>query len=292
MPGRAVGLAATFSCEPAAKWLKAWLRQFGTEVDVRLAPYNALLAELTSPSAFREAHACVGLLNLSDWQRPPNISEAAPAAAASTAPQFDAARFESDLQLLVDCLHAALGSSGAISRLLLIICPSRAAASARSFAAAADRLKALTLTLPRLAVLTPSELAAWYPVAEPHDLIADAIGHLPYTESLFCSLGAAAARWLLPALAPASGALLKCVAVDADYTLWHGAVGELGPAGVSVEPRHAQLQARLIDLRERGVLIALCSRNEEADVWAVFERASGMMLSREHAHMWGRIGRA
>ena len=51
---------------------------------------------------------------------------------------------------------------------------------------------------------------------------------------------------------------------------------------MSVEPRHAQLQARLIDLRERGVLIALCSRNEEADVWAAFERASGMLLSREH----------
>ena len=60
-----------------------------------------------------------------------------------------------------------------------------------------------------------------------------------------CALGGAAARVLLPSLAPP----LKAVVVDCDYTLWHHAVGEVGAEGVVLEPHHLALQARLIARR-------------------------------------------
>ncbi len=80
---------------------------------------------------------------------------------------------------------------------------------------------------------------------------------MPYSEPMWCALGAAAARLLRPSLAPP----LKCVVVDCDYTLWHHAVGEVGAEGVVVEPHHLALQARLLALRACGVLLCLCSKN-------------------------------
>ena len=80
----------------------------------------------------------------------------------------------------------------------------------------------------------------WYPVASPFDDAADRTGHVPYTEPMWCALGAAAVRLLRPSLAPP----LKCVVVDCDYTLWHHAVGEVGAEGVVLEPHHLALQVR------------------------------------------------
>jgi hypothetical protein len=194
-----IGLAATFSCTPAARWLDRWLRHAGAAgFVVRQAAYGSLLHELSAPSAFQHASACVGLLCFADWQR-----------ARQPADAFDTTQFDADFALFCDCVRTAVARR-----------PSSATAS-HAYAAAADQLQALAVELPRLAVLTPSQLAQWYPVAAPHDLVSDAIGHLPYTEEFFCAVGGASARALLPSLAPATGALLKAVAVDCDYTLWH-----------------------------------------------------------------------
>ncbi|KOO28611.1 hypothetical protein Ctob_010881 [Chrysochromulina tobinii] len=102
--------------------------------------------------------------------------------------------------------------------------------------------------------------------------LADELGHVPYAEPVWCALGAATARGCLAALAPP----LKLIVVDCDYTLWHHAVGEVGAAGVRFEARHLELHRRLLELRSRGVLLALASRNVEADVWAALETAPDM----------------
>ena len=89
--------------------------------------------------------------------------------------------------------------------------------------------------------------------------------------------GLASPVLIRPCIAPG----LKCVVVDCDYTLWHHAVGEVGAEGVVVEPRHRELQERLLALREAGVLICLCSKNEPASVDQVLARGV-MPLRSEH----------
>lgn len=83
-----------------------------------------------------------------------------------------------------------------------------------------------------------------------------------------------ACRWLPALLCPP----LKAVAVDLDHTLYAGVLGEDGPQGVRLEPGHAQLQQRLKALRERGVFLALVSRNERADVQALFDARADFPL--------------
>lgn len=76
-----------------------------------------------------------------------------------------------------------------------------------------------------------------------------------------------ACRWLPAALLPP----VKAVVLDLDHTLHAGVLGEDGPHGVALTPAHASLQRLLKGLRGEGVFLALVSRNEAADVQALFD---------------------
>ena len=87
-----------------------------------------------------------------------------------------------------------------------------------------------------------------------------------------------ACRWLASVLLPP----IKAVAVDLDNTLYEGVLGEDGAAAVSLSPGHRLLQTALKRLSEKGVFLGLISRNEEADVRALFEKRSDFPLRWEH----------
>lgn len=82
----------------------------------------------------------------------------------------------------------------------------------------------------------------------------------------------------------ALGRVRKCLVVDLDNTLWGGVLGEDGPEGVRVgrgDPlaeAHYDLQRRILALKRRGVLLAVCSKNNPADVEEVFRLRPEMPL--------------
>ena len=63
---------------------------------------------------------------------------------------------------------------------------------------------------------------------------------------------------------------IKAVALDLDHTLHAGVLGEDGIDGVQLTEEHRALQAFAKDLRQRGIFIALVSRNEQSDVEGLF----------------------
>src|SRR5262249_3572039 len=52
-----------------------------------------------------------------------------------------------------------------------------------------------------------------------------------------------------------------------------------GPGGVRVGPGHQALQRRLVELKEAGFVLALCSRNELADVEKLFSQREDMEIA-------------
>lgn len=105
----------------------------------------------------------------------------------------------------------------------------------------------------------------------------------PYTEIFWNEL----AQQLAAILNGQKTASKKCIIVDCDNTLWGGIVGEDGLVGIALGddfPGSAfrDFQHQLLTLRSQGILIALCSKNNEADVWEVFDRHDGMVLKRDH----------
>jgi len=83
------------------------------------------------------------------------------------------------------------------------------------------------------------------------------------------------------------GRARKCLVLDCDGVLWGGIVGEDGMAGIALGTAHPgsahyEFQQEVLNLHHRGVVLALCSKNEAADVWEVFDRHPDMLLKRPH----------
>lgn len=84
-----------------------------------------------------------------------------------------------------------------------------------------------------------------------------------------------------------SGGTKKCIVVDLDNTLWGGILGEDGQNGIKLGttyPGNAfkAFQRELLVLHDRGILLAIASKNNMADVEQVFADHAHMVLSLEH----------
>ncbi|HXB74884.1 MAG TPA: HAD-IIIC family phosphatase [Candidatus Acidoferrales bacterium] len=91
-----------------------------------------------------------------------------------------------------------------------------------------------------------------------------------------------AAEWLR-FLHPLTGKVAKCVAVDLDNTLWGGVIGEDGMTGIRLGQEYPgaafqAVQRALLDLTRRGILLAVCSKNNAADAMEALAGHSGMVL--------------
>ena len=79
----------------------------------------------------------------------------------------------------------------------------------------------------------------------------------------------------------------KVLALDLDNTLWGGVVGEDGLSGIRLSEEYPgvfykNLQRAVLDAARRGVLIALVSKNNEADALQVLDEHPDMLIRREH----------
>ena len=79
----------------------------------------------------------------------------------------------------------------------------------------------------------------------------------------------------------------RCLVVDLDDTLWGGIVGEVGVNGIELGTNYPgsgfrRLQAALLHLSRRGVLLAVNSKNNPADVEEVLSSHPDMILRREN----------
>ena len=95
-----------------------------------------------------------------------------------------------------------------------------------------------------------------------------------------------AAEWLRY-LHPIAGRICKALVVDLDNTLWGGVVGEDGVEGLKLDEGHPgaafrALQRAMLDLHHRGILLAICSKNNAADALAAIEGHPGMLLRPQH----------
>jgi FkbH-like protein len=78
----------------------------------------------------------------------------------------------------------------------------------------------------------------------------------------------------------------KCLVLDLDNTLWGGVVGDDGIEGIALGQGSAegesylQFQSYAKALAQRGIILAVCSKNDEANALEVFEKHPEMVLRR------------
>ncbi len=87
------------------------------------------------------------------------------------------------------------------------------------------------------------------------------------------------AEAVLRRMTAADRPVAKAVVVDADNTLWGGVCGEVGPEHVDVAGPFRLVQEFVSEQARAGRMLALCSRNNRADVEAVFAAHPDMPLT-------------
>lgn len=158
--------------------------------------------------------------------------------------------------------------------------------SARAAGSARSQLRRLNLALEEAAATRGqvlfADLAGWQ-ADQGRAALFDP--QLYYSSNLTIRLEALPeiARLILDVVRAAEGDLRKALVLDLDDTIWGGIVGEDGVenlevGGHGVGHAFADVQVWARQLRERGVLLAVCSKNDEALAREAFERHPGMVL--------------
>ena len=112
-----------------------------------------------------------------------------------------------------------------------------------------------------------------------HDPKLYAIAKMPISTQ---ALPAVASR-VMDAILARKGRFHKCAIVDLDNTLWGGVIGDDGLEGIQIGELgqgHAftEFQTWLKELKNRGVMLAVCSKNDEANAKEPFLRHPEMVL--------------
>jgi len=145
-----------------------------------------------------------------------------------------------------------------------------------------DKLQDLELTFaantPVVDVVRSATTAQLYPVDAYFDAYMNQQAQIPYTRLYLSALATVIARRI---------SLLnrkdkKLIILDADNTLWSGIAAERDGSTIRVDELRIILQRFMLNQRNEGRLLALCSKNLEADVLDIIDNNQDMQLRRQH----------
>jgi FkbH-like protein len=306
-----IAITATFTAEPLQDSLDFWMQALELPFDIQFAPYNQVFQQLLDPSSIlsqNETGINVVLVRFEDW-----------------ANSKDGATVTADIEQNVRDFMSALKAAVQRHVYMVCVCPESPALpltpsqregephgaipspsgegpfyqqmenrkaephgavpspSGRGLGGGPEEVLASELEgISGLYLVKSEELLNSYPVARFDDPHGEELGHIPYTPAFFTALGTIIAR-KIHALKRNP---YKVIVLDCDGTLWQGVCAEDGPLGIKIDSPHQALQTFMVAQQQACLLLCLCSKNKEADVWAVFEQRSDMSLKREHLVAW------
>jgi FkbH-like protein len=273
-PGKRVVVLSTFSVDPVVPYLGTELEDRGLAFDVRVGPYGQIAQQCLDPASETARGGCDVLVV---WPRFEDLWAGRPAPLEAT----DSGYGEALLELAAVAADAARRWSAT----LVFVLPSVPdtlplgvgdlrnpngviATATRARELAADHLRKTGAW-----IADADRMVRSVGARRAYDPRLATLARIPFTQELYAEAGAQVARLVALAHKPAK----KVVVVDGDNTLWGGVIGEVGWEHVDLAdnaPGEAfrELQTFLRDLRRAGWLLALCSKNDDADIRQVFTR--------------------
>ena len=145
-----------------------------------------------------------------------------------------------------------------------------------------DALAAACRAVPDAFIFDFARLVVEHGVAAWVDARLFHLARLPFGVNAQIALGRRLARTLRAAFFPPA----KVLVLDLDHTLWGGVLGEDGLGGIALGDAYPgnvfqAFQRYLATLQTRGVLLAIASKNNAADVDELFARHQDLVLRRE-----------
>ncbi|MDJ0580939.1 HAD-IIIC family phosphatase [Crocosphaera sp.] len=268
-------ISSTFTAEPIEESINYWMEKLNLSSKVTFTAYNQVFQELLNPNSEtskNEEGINIILIRLEDWVRFEEKKQDQ---------QIWLEKIQQTSQELITAIQQASQTNQA--PLIVGICPP--SPSVLSNAKQANFLLRIENSLEtqlkhqsNLYLITSQDIQATYPVEDYYDQNRDELGHIPYTETFYTALGTAIARKIYTI----KQAPYKVIVLDCDNTLWSGVSGEEGAKGVTIDNNRQGLQSFLVEQQKAGKLLCLCSKNNEEDVWSVFDYHEEMPLKKGH----------
>jgi amino acid adenylation domain-containing protein/FkbH-like protein len=267
-----INITGTFTVEPVKPFLEFWFAKVGVTPLITFPGYNQVFSQLLNPLSEFNSNLDgynILLIRFEDWIKDRN----------SDVPDDD---FIKKIDELDEAFTAAFQRNTA-GKYIIAFCPSspglfKNKVLSEYIRKTEDRFLSSLKLKSNVLVLNSKEQIEIYNVTDYYEEMGEEVGHIPFTDEFFISLATIIARKIHVAFRPP----FKAIAVDCDNTLWKGVVAEDGANAVTVGPSEASLQEFLIEQFNSGILICLCSKNREEDVFEVFEKNNEMILKREH----------
>lgn len=266
--GATLAVAGTFTVDPIVESTNFWSEYLDVPLKTEVAPYNQVFQQLLDPKSLLNVNHTglnVLLIRIEDLYGSANAIDLRNKASQTSIREF--------VLTLKTCLPRLKVPTA------VCICPASPKAIQQYDQAIHEAENFLAFELrhePGVYLFSAEELLEGIDVYA--DEQADKLGHIPYTDLFFTALGTKLVR-LHHSL---TSAPYKVIVLDCDHTLWDGICGEDGASGVRVEGTRKTLQEWMVRQRAQGMLLCIASKNNEQDVWDVFQANLDMPLRREH----------
>ncbi|MBC7489766.1 MAG: HAD-IIIC family phosphatase [Glaciimonas sp.] len=141
-----------------------------------------------------------------------------------------------------------------------------------------------SLVSDNILILDVAGLAANVGLASWHDPTLWNIGKIPFAQQylpIYCD-------YVSRILAARIGKSRRCLVLDLDNTLWGGVIGDDGIEGILIgngDPTgeaYLAVQRMALDLCERGIVLAVSSKNEDAEARRPFREHPDMLIRENH----------
>lgn len=284
-----IRILRSFTVEPLVSMLRASAACWGVDATVSLGDFNAYPQELLDPHGlvYRQP-ADVVILAVQTRDVAPELWSGA--GDANDSALADAAkRVVSDFRSWIDAFRSRSTSQLVIHSLEKPATPAAGVYDARSAMGQARTIEQVNAELAAICRHTPGVylldydgLVALHGRRHWFDASKWLTARLPIAVDCFPHL---VDEWMKFVL-PICGRQAKCLVCDLDNTLWGGIIGEDGMEGIRLGDDYpgaafGELQQAMVDLSRRGILLAICSKNNEADALEAIDRHHAMILRRD-----------
>ncbi len=268
-----VFICSSFVCEPVQEYIDYWATEYELTIQVEFAPYNQVFQQLLFADSKFNTNKGVNvlLIRIEDWLRD---KKNLPANEQISFLNETKNELENALQKAVNDLRIPL----VIGMVPLNDSSDFTIPVQEHIVQLSRQIETWLQRQPSINILNLNDIADLYEVADIFDAKADELGHLPFSQEYFAALGTFLTRKIRSYISK----VYKVLVLDCDNTLWKGVCGELGSEGVEINEHFLYWQRFLLTKYREGFLLALCSKNNEPDVWEVFENNKSMLLKREH----------
>ncbi len=289
-----LAILRSFTVEPIVPLLRAEAFACGIDLEVHVGDFNTYVQDLLDgqSSLYRFAPNAVALVVRTDqaafelWR---DFADLAPEAAQQAA------------ERVVHGYEQWIGAFRKHSQAALIIhslerpaIPSLGVLDSQSEAGQSGLIRQINRELRRIAagfhgvyILDYDALVARHGSEHWHDERKWLTARLPIAAGYLLQMAREWMRFIVPLNAPLSGRTAKVMVVDLDNTLWGGVIGEDGMAGIKVGAEYPgaayqSLHRALLDLSRKGILLAVCSKNNLDDAMEALEKHPGMLVRAKH----------